>query len=405
MAWEEGLYPALYLSSTDPKRSLKSQNHAGRSTSGIRKGLVLAQFAVAICLLVATVTITRQATFIANQDTGFDDDRILAISSLPRQWTADGVQNIAPIKDAIEDLAGVESASLAWGPPGPRYTGLSLQVIPEGANLDSPLTIPASQVDPDFLKTVGLELWEGSFFRDAGADQEYVVVLNQTAAGMLGVENPVGTYLTSGATRYRVLGVVRDYHTQGFEESIGPVALTDVRQQTLYRELLVRLTGVDQAGQLEAITTTWAGIYPEVAFDYYFVDDQWTELHRWVWRTKEIATGAALLAILVACLGLLGIVSITVRQRYREIAVRKVVGASLPSVLGLLTSEFVKLVVLAFLLASPVAYWGDGSLAESVCESSGAGSGCFCDQWDHDSGVGCRFHRQPLSEGRCYESL
>ena len=157
-------------------------------------------------------------------------------------------------------------------------------------------------------------------------------------------------------TAIRVIGVVKDYHAEGLERRIGPIGLVDVRQSGFYRELLIRLPAGDSSALLESIRSTWAEVYPSVTFDYYFVDDQWDQLHKWIWRTQQISSVATLFAIFVACLGLLGIVSISVGQRTQEIGVRKVLGASASGIVRLLSMDFLRLVMMAFLIAVPLVY-------------------------------------------------
>ncbi len=351
-----GVYPAFYLAAAQPAKSLKTLARSGKTAARIRRGLVVVQFTIAIGLFVAAVVVSRQATFIAEQDVGFDREQVLAVSSLPREWTPSGVQKLDVIKRTVQDIAEVEHVSIAWGPPGPRYTGITWDFVPEGGDAEHPLSVPISHVDPDFLATMGIGLAAGAFFEPSQADPEPVVVLNETAARMFGWEQPVGQYITTNEATYRVLGVVKDYHTEGLERPIGPLALVDVRHVPLYRELLIRLPAEGAETHLAAVRTAWAEVYPSVAFDYYFVDQQWHDQHTWIWRTKTIAELAALLALFVACLGLLGIVSISVGQRRQEIGIRKVVGASLPSVVRLLSIDFLKLVGVAIILATPLAY-------------------------------------------------
>ncbi len=359
-----GLYPAFYLSTVQPAKSLKALVNTGRKANGMRRGLVVVQFVIAIGLFICAAVVNQQARHIASQDVGFNKDQVLAISSLPREWTAEGVQKLEVIKQAIGRVPGVEKTSIAWGPPGPRYTGISWD-FESTATEGNSIAIPVSQVDGDFLETMGLELVAGMFFDPQQADADNVVVLNETAVARLGLEAPVGEFVDVAGTPFRVTGVVKDYYTAGLEQPLGPVGLVDVRQNPLYRELLIRFPGKDTEALLTAVREQWAGVYPDVAFDYYFVDQQWDDLHKWIWRTQTIAGLATLLSIFVACLGLFGVVSISVKQRTREIGIRKVIGASLPAVLRLLSIDFLKLVALAYLIAIPLAWitmqtWLDG---------------------------------------------
>ncbi len=364
-----GIYPAFYLSAVQPAKSLKDLARTGKASNGIRRGLVVVQFTIAIGLFISAVVINRQATFIAEQDTGFDKEQVLAISSLPREWTTDGVQRLDVIKQVVKEVPGVQQVSVAWGPPGPRYTGISWDLVAQGTEANQ--AIPVSHVDAGFLETVGIELAAGDFFDPLQVSPGNVIVLNETAANLFEWEEPVGQFLMLDSTAFRVMGVVKDYHTTGLEHVIGPLALVDVRQISLYRELLVRLPGADTEAYLDVIEEAWAGIYPNIAFDYYFVDQQWYDLHKWIWRTRSIAGLATLFAILIACLGLFGVVSISVGQRTREIGIRKVVGASIPALLKLLSVDFFKLVGFAFVLSMPLSYFAMNTWLEGFANRIG----------------------------------
>ena len=354
-----GGYPALFLSAMQPVRALKELVRTGVFAMQLRRTLVVLQFVVAISMIIATVFIGRQVSFIANMDVGFDRDQLLVVSSLPRTWTQEGVQQLEIIKQDVKSIPGVEDVSVAWGPPGPRYTGVTMALRKEGEDLAQAVSIPVSQVDPGFLNTVGLQLIEGAFF-DAGSPvSDSVVVINQAAARAFGwEEDAVDQRLYEGTTAFRVAGVVEDYNTLGLEQPVGPVVLVDVRQFPLYRELLVRVEPGSLGVVQSRIAEAWRDVYPGVVFQTYIVEDQWDQAHRWISRTGEITQLAAGLSIFIALIGLLGLVSINVGQRTREIGVRKVLGANLFQLLRLLSSEYVALITIAFCIAAPLAYLG-----------------------------------------------
>lgn len=358
-----GIYPAFYLSALHPSYALKNLNASGGVATGTRRILVVGQFVIAIGLFVSALVIHRQADHIAGQDTGFEQEQVLVVSSLPREWTPEGVDKLDVIKQQVASLPSVTATSIAWGPPGPRYTGVSGEFLKAGAT--SPQSIPVSQVDAGFLETLDLELAAGQFFETAQASSTPSVVFNETAVHQFGWDNPVGQQVTWGESVYTVLGVVKDYHTAGLEQPVGPVALVDVRQSPLYRELLVRIAPGATEENLTQISEAWSSVYPETVFEYYFLDDQWNDLHRWIWQTQRIAGVATFLAIIIACLGLLGLVSITVSRRTREIGIRKVLGARVIDVAGMLVKDYLVLVAIAFAIGAPLALfvmrrWLDG---------------------------------------------
>ncbi len=350
-----GVYPALYLAGVRPSHSLKALSRSGKASNQIRRTLVGVQFTIATALFISAVVVNRQASHIAEQDVGFDKDQVLVVSSLPREWTDEGVDKLDVIKRTVQELPGIDQVSIAWGPPGPRHTGETGDFYAEGAT--QPIPVPISHVDAGYLDVLGLELREGAFFDPLQEDNELVVVLNEAAVRAFGWSDPIGQFITRDSVQYKVLGVVQDFHAVGLEHAIEPLALVDIRQINLYREMLIRFPGNDPSQHLEAIQSAWAGVYPELAFEYYFLDQQWHELHQWIWRTRTISLFATLLAIFIACLGLFGVVSINVGHRTKEIGIRKVIGASVPSLLQLLSVDFLRLIFIAFAVASPLAYF------------------------------------------------
>lgn len=370
-----GAYPAFYLSSLQPKNALKNLTQSGGLATRGRRFLVVGQFVVAIGLFISAVVIHRQADFIAHQDTGFDEEQILIISSLPREWTQEGVNKLDVIKERLNNLSEVVSTSIAWGPPGPRYTGMTGVFTANG--LTAPQSIPVSQVDADFLATLNIELAAGRFFENDQVSGTPSIILNESAVRMFGWNDPVGQQITWNETAYTVQGVVKDYHTAGLEQEIGPIGLLDVRQSPLYREILVRLSSMESGEALNRLKDTWTAVYPGTVFEYYFLDDQWSDLHRWIWQTQRIAGVATFLAILIACLGLLGLVSISVSNRTREIGIRKVLGASVTELTAMLVKDYLILVGIAFLITIPLIYLLMERWLEKFAISISMGPGLF----------------------------
>ncbi|MBX2818561.1 MAG: ABC transporter permease [Rhodothermaceae bacterium] len=352
-----GGYPAVFLSSIKPIYAIKEVLRSGRMAMQVRRTLVVLQFVVAIGMIVGAVFISRQVSLIANKDVGFEKDQLFVVSSLPRTWTQEGVQQLEVIKREIKSLPGVQEASIAWGPPGPRYTGVSFEFRKEGEDVADALSIPLSHVDYDYESTIGIDLIAGQFFDARGAAPDSVVVLNETAVQALGLgPEPVGQHLFVGSTPFRITGVVSDYNTIGLEHQIGPLALVDVRQFPLYRELLIRVHPDEIASVQQGIREVWPSIYPDVVLETYAVDEQWADLHQWITRTEYITRSAAGFSVFIALIGLLGLVSISIGQRTREIGVRKVLGANLAHLIRLLSKEYVVLILIAFSISVPLSY-------------------------------------------------
>ena len=178
-----GVYPALYLAAVRPSHSLKSLSRSGKASNQIRRTLVGIQFTIATALFISAVVVNQQAAHIAEQDVGFDKDQVLVVSSLPREWTDEGVGKLDVIKRVVQELPGIDQVSIAWGPPGPRHTGDTGDFYAEGAT--QPVPIPISHVDAGYLDVLGLELLEGTFFDPIQENGDPVVVLNEAAVRAL----------------------------------------------------------------------------------------------------------------------------------------------------------------------------------------------------------------------------
>ena len=350
-----GLYPAIVLSKFKPAQALKGKI-ASRSKFSLRKLLVVTQFTIAVALLSSVLIISKQVEFMTDQDPGFHKEQVVVISSLPREWNEEGVKKLDLIKSRIERIPGVESASIGWGPPG-RYTGISADFTPAGAASQSSINMPVSQVDADYLDVLDIHLLEGRFFRKEQDENESVVVINESAARALGWESIQGKQLKMGENTLNVIGLVEDYHVSSFHQSIPPLVLADVRQWPLYRDMSIRLTGEGISSSMERIRETWEEIYPDIVFETYFLDQFWASQYEREEKVKQIAGMGSVLALLIAALGLLGLISVNVIQRSKEIGIRKVLGASVKQIVTLLTWDSIKPVLISLLIAIPLTWF------------------------------------------------
>ncbi len=353
-----GSYPALYLSGFEPTRVLKGYVGRGRSGAWLRKGLVVLQFAVAVALLIGTAVVFQQLHYTQQKDLGFEGEQVVT-TSVPDEGSE-------AFRREVLAHPGVASATVANAVPGRFY--LTFFAGPDAVSSDmqadtsKSIAFHPAFVDYQYVETLGMELVAGrDFSRERPSDEERAYLLNETAVEALGwtPEEAIGKSFSSrGDTPGEVIGVVKDFHTESLHERIEPVViqLHEVRGMSASSVLAARLTpDAIQAG-LRHIEEVRARFTDE-PFEYTFLDAEFAEMYRTERRLGQVFGGFAGIAILLACLGLFGLAAFAAERRTKEIGIRKVLGASVTSIVMLLSKDFLKLVVVAFVIAVPVAYF------------------------------------------------
>jgi putative ABC transport system permease protein len=355
-----GSYPALVLSRFQPARVLQDLVGGSRQGQRLRKGLVVVQFAVAVALVIGVGVIFRQFAYMQNQDLGFQDERVLVADLRPLP-AATVAQQYETIKQELARSPSVQSVSVTNGVPG-RAIASGIVVRPEGLPEGETRDLHRQVVDEDYTETLGIDVVAGRGFRPDDRDTENPrpVLINETAAKVMGWGRPdaaVGKIMRRNQnTAYEVVGVVEDYHHFSLRQQIEPMFLRLLPRAAEYAVVRVAPGQVQDA--VDHFRSTWGTLYAAYPSDYFFLDDDFSRQYRAEQRLASIFGGFAGLAIFVACLGLLGLAAFMVRKRRKEISVRKVLGARLHHLLGLLSKDFLVLIGLAFVVAAPLAYLG-----------------------------------------------
>ena len=360
-----GAYPAFVLSTFQPIKALAGKAQPGSSASWIRRALVVAQCSIAIVLLVSVFTITRQLTFIAEKDLGFDKEQVLVIRSVPRIFNEEGVVRMTAVRDRLAAMSAVRSASLSWETAG-ENSGNTLAVSLTRQADASTTSITRFVVDSAFLDTYGLTLTAGRFFDDTDTGDRDYIVLNERAAQSLGwtSEEAVGqvVYLPSSPeaaetyTGHVVLGVVADHHFQSMHVPIRPLLYLSVASEQAFRVLGLKLASGELSSTVAAVEAAWDEVLPGAPFEYTFLDDQVNRIYRAEqWMQQLIGFGAAL-AIFISCIGMLGLASLRIAQRTKEIGIRKAIGASVSDIVTLLSRDVLTTTLVAALIAFPIAW-------------------------------------------------
>lgn len=348
-----GSYPAFFLSAFHPSDVLRRKLRAGVKNSFFRRILVVVQFAISIVLIVGTVIIDSQLDFIRNKKLGFDKEHIVVV----RIEEPEMQKRYEPFRQELLQNPGIKSVAGSTSFPG-MNPNLSL-FIPEGAEDKEPLKLRNVLVDYDFIETFGIEVKEGrDFSRDFPTDAKQAFIINESAAQEFGWETSVGKKLTdldlgSGS----IIGVVKDFHFRSKHQKIEPLILSIRPDERYIYFISVKFGQANAREILSLLQKKWKEYSPGRPLDCFFLDENFDKLYRAEERLSQIFSVFSFLAIFIACLGLFGLASFTAEQRTKEIGIRKALGASAANIVLLLSKEFTKWVIVANIMAWPVAYF------------------------------------------------
>jgi putative ABC transport system permease protein len=376
-----GSYPALFLSGLRPTQVLKGLA-ANTSSSLLRKGLVTFQFAVTAGLIACTMIIYQQLRFTQNTELGFNKEQVLVIS--PNYNSPATTQHDA-IEAALRQRPGVLLTSSASSFPGPsRGQWMTSVQSVDGRDEEALGTIMVYPfyVDGDYAETLGLHIKMG---RDFTPEQDEALpdgapsafILNEAAVAALGLEDPVGKEMSLLGDG-RIVGVVENFHFQSMHEEIAPLVMLPMEDpEENATQIIVRFDAGRTGEVVRALEEIWPQFDPIYPLEYLFLDDAFAGMYATEQRLGRLFSAFAGLAILVACLGLFGLASFTAERRTKEIGIRKILGATVTSIVALLSKDFLKLVLIAFVIAAPLSYFAMNRWLEDFAYRIEIGPGIF----------------------------
>ncbi|HNH61961.1 MAG TPA: FtsX-like permease family protein, partial [Cyclobacteriaceae bacterium] len=352
-----GSYPAFYLSGFNPVNVLKGKLSVRGGSVVFRRVLVVLQFSISIFMLISTLVVFDQLNYMRNKDLGFDKERVVKLTLSERELRQKADVLVNRLKQAPE-VAGVGTATSV---PGQGVGKLLLKVEDnQGKMVDRGVDL--FNADFDFVKTMGMHIVQGrDFSRDVSSDTTYAVLVNEAMVKRMAWDDPIGKkFVFEGAgpnnqdIEKRVVGVLKDYHQNSLYDAIEPIMVI-LNDENYF--VLVRTEEGDVKKSLAAVENVWKDLFPNNTFQFEFLDQDFNSQYKADEKRSLIFTVFSSLTILIACLGLIGLAAFTTEQRTKEIGVRKVIGASVPNLVNLVSREFFVLVGIGMVIAFPFAWY------------------------------------------------
>jgi len=345
-----GSYPALYLSSFRPIVVLKGFTSKGKSGAMFRKVLVVFQFTLSIVLIIGTIIIFKQLSFIQDRDIGLQNDNVIFIKMRggvnekfevlkPMLLTNPKIEYVSRTS-SLPFMVGSNTGSISW----------------DGKAEEEDILIGFSSVDYDFEKTMGMNMAEGRYFSEEYGTDSSTVVINENAAKVMGLENPVGSWLSWGeGSRFTIIGVVKDYNFEHMSQEISPLAIFKAPEYCQF--ILIKLNKSDVKATIASIEEKWDEVFPNYPFAYTFMEESYRDMYAREEKSGELFKYFAFLAVFISSLGLFGLTSYLAEQKTKEIGIRKVLGSSVSGIVVIMSKEFTKLIIIANIIAWPLTWY------------------------------------------------
>jgi putative ABC transport system permease protein len=354
-----GLYPAVVLSAIKSADAVKGKLKTVRENVTLRKGLVGFQFCMALVVMVAAFIVSQQLSYFFSNRLGYNKEYIVS-SQVPRNWTPEGVRKMQTIRNEFASLSQISSATLSYEIPN-GMNGGQPPLYKAGTDSAKAIAMQLMITDENYLSTYQIPLKAGNFFNGSHSDSGKII-MNEKAVVALGWQNAAEAIgqqvkIPGDQTIFTIKGVTNDFHFGSMQQKIAPIFFFNVEFVPTYRYLSFKLKPGNIPEAIAAIQKKWATLLPGSSFEYTFMDDTLKKLYTTEIQLKKAAYTATLLSLIIVLLGVLGLVSLSINKRVKEISIRKVLGASVPHITLLFVKEFMIVVVIAAIIACPIAYF------------------------------------------------
>jgi putative ABC transport system permease protein len=354
-----GLYPAFVLSSFKSTEALKGRLTNNLNTNILRKTLLGFQYITALVVLIAAIVVSQQVQYFFEKDLGFTKEFVIT-APVPRDWTPEGVEKMKTIRDVFEKIPSVQKVSLSYIIPDGGI-GFQTTAFKTGEDPNATVTAQGLVTDESYLDTYEISVLAGRYFSSAGTHFDKVVI-NKKAMndyGFKNAEDAIGKQLSvvGEENPLFIQGVIADFHFESMQQEIKPQIFFSVDAIPNYRYLSFKLNAAAIGESIQEISREWANLLPESSFEYTFIDETLAELYAGEIQFKKAANTATILALLIALLGIFGMVALSIDKRIKEIGIRKVLGASVASIGLLFMKEFLIILIVSVLVACPIGYW------------------------------------------------
>ena len=346
-----GSYPALFLSSLKPTRILKGAMRFSKTVIWFRKGLVVFQFGISILLLIATIVVSWQTNYIQNTHLGYDRENLIYLR-------IEGELNnkYAVFKEQLSKMPGIAMVDRSSEAPHAMGFVVDNPINWEGKGENVSVGFKPASVGFDFLKIMDLEIVEGRDFSKEYATDTSAFMVNEIALKQMGMEDPIGKWISAWDKKGHIIGILKDYHTHSLHEPIKPLII-DIKEDLYFGIIMIRTQPGKTREALASLDKVHKEINPDYPLAYQFLDQEYEKLYRNEQAISQLSNAFAGLAVIISCLGLLGLAMFSAEQRIKEIGIRKALGASVTSLVTLFSKDFLQLVGLSFVIAAPIAWF------------------------------------------------
>jgi putative ABC transport system permease protein len=343
-----GVIPALALSKYKPIALLTGKSKSHYQGINLKRGLIVFQFIISIALIICTITVTRQLSHVRNTDMGFDQENIINIRLSPEV-------KYDVFKEKLSEIPGIEAVAFSRWYPGNIKENWGRPLVYNG--VETEVTFACENADASYVDLMGLEIVEGRKFSELQSDVG-MAILNESAVKEFGLENPMDAFFQKRGEINKVIGVVKDFHFQSLHNQIKPLVIF-CADEHLYGVNVKLAAGPFNSIQetLTRVQKSWEAVSPSFPFNFQFIDEQVESLYKTEMVFQKIFRYGSLFAIFICCLGLFGLVISSTENRRKEIGIRRVNGANIGEIMLMLNKEFIRWVLVAFIVASPVAWY------------------------------------------------